>query len=362
MPLPSKRDAGELRARLQSWLTDALGHACEVGELSIPEGTGMSSETLLFDLVHDGRTEPMVARLRPDMNDWPVFRTYDLAAQAGAMRWVAARSDVPVPNVRWFEADESHLGAPFFIMDRVSGSAPTDMPPYVFGGSFLDAFTAEELRTLQDNAVKIHARLHAIPLDDEVSTFTKAPGGGESAEDALRRQLADFAGYYDWARDGVRYPIIDDSIAWLDANFPTGLGQATLNWGDARPGNILFDGVNPVAVLDWEMVDVGPREVDLGWMVFLHRFFQDIAAVFQMPGFPDFLRREDVADTYRAVTGVEIADLHWFEVFAGARFAAISLRTSGRGVAYGTMEPPADPEGLIMHRDLLRSMIDGTIS
>ncbi|MDH5238826.1 MAG: phosphotransferase family protein, partial [Acidimicrobiia bacterium] len=50
-PTRSSRDRGELRARLTSWLTGRLGRTSdvEIGEVSSPEGSGMSSETLLFD-------------------------------------------------------------------------------------------------------------------------------------------------------------------------------------------------------------------------------------------------------------------------------------------------------------------------
>ena len=47
--------------------------------------------------------------------------------------------------------------------------------------------------------------------------------------------------------------------------------------GDARIGNVLYEGFTPVAVLDWEMAALGPRGLDLGWLVFLHAFFQMIA-------------------------------------------------------------------------------------
>ena len=53
-----------------------------------------------------------------------------------------------------------------------------------------------------------------------------------------------------------------------------------LNWGDARVGNILYRDFAPIAVLDWEMATVGPREVDLAWMIFLHAFFHDMAVTF----------------------------------------------------------------------------------
>jgi len=31
-------------------------------------------------------------------------------------------------------------------------------------------------------------------------------------------------------------------------------------------------------VLDWEMAALAPRELDVSWFVFLHRFFQEITA------------------------------------------------------------------------------------
>ena len=61
-----------------------------------------------------------------------------MVAQAGAMRIVGNNSDLPVPNVRFLETDTSILGSPFLVMDRVNGRALPDMPPYVFGGSYMD--------------------------------------------------------------------------------------------------------------------------------------------------------------------------------------------------------------------------------
>jgi aminoglycoside phosphotransferase (APT) family kinase protein len=150
--------------------------------------------------------------------------------------------------------------------------------------------------------------------------------------------------------------LIERTFAWLDAHAPSAQ-PAVLNWGDARIGNMLFRDFTPVAVLDWEMAAVGPREVDLAWMVFLHRFFQDLAVRFEMPGLPDFMRPDEVAAQYESLTGHTPVALDWFEVFAALRFAIVSVRTSTRGIAYGQMEQPADPDDLVMFRALLDAMI-----
>ena len=47
--------------------------------------------------------------------------------------------------------------------------------------------------------------------------------------------------------------------------------------------------------------------------------------------------------------------LEWFEVLAALRFAIVSVRTSTRGIAYGQMEQPDDPDDLIMFREPARA-------
>ena len=69
---------------------------------------------------------------------------------------------------------------------------------------------------------------------------------------------------------------------------------------------------------------------------------------------------DDVARAYEEMTGRAVKPLEWFEVFAALRFAVVSIRTSTRGIAYGTMEKPDDPDDLVMFRSLLEQMLDGS--
>ena len=358
MPLPSKRDPQQLALTLEPWFAARLGAPCRITDVSIPEGSGMSSETLLFTVHHGDRSEAVVTRLRPDMNDWPVFPVYDLAAQAGAMTLVARYTSLPVPNVRFLENDESLLGSPFLVMGRVNGRALPDMPPYVFGGSFLDDFSVDDQRALARTVASIQARIHSIDLqrasNDGVDlSFLPTPTG-----DDIARLLAEQRAYYDWARGDLRLPVIERALDWLTEHRPTDPGPTVLNWGDARPGNVMFDGLAPTAVLDWEMVNAGPAGVDVGWLVFMHMFFQSLADVFQLPGFPEFCRVDDVLEAYVAAGGREIDDFEWYVNYASLRFAAIAIRTSLREVAYGNREMPDDPEDLIMHKAMLYEQID----
>ena len=185
MPMQSKYDLAELRHRLATSLSRRLDGHVDVGPISIPEGTGFSSETLLFDLEREGRLQPVVARLRPAADDFPVFPEYDLGKQARVMQLVADQTDVPVPEIIVYEPDEAVLGEPFILMARVAGEALPDMPPYTLGGSFLDGFTSDEHAAFRRNFMGLLATLHRIDLDEVDLSFI-APVDGDS----LGRQLA----------------------------------------------------------------------------------------------------------------------------------------------------------------------------
>ncbi|EUA13639.1 phosphotransferase enzyme family protein [Mycobacterium xenopi 4042] len=36
-------------------------------------------------------------------------------------------------------------------------------------------------------------------------------------------------------------------------------------------------------MLDWEMVTLGPRELDVAWMIFAHMVFQELAGLAGLP-------------------------------------------------------------------------------
>ncbi|MGH8976894.1 MAG: phosphotransferase family protein [Acidimicrobiia bacterium] len=352
---PWRRDPEELAARLSEWVRAAIAADRTVVDVHAP-GNGMSSETVLFDVRdHDGTIEHYVARLAPLPEVYPVFPEYDLELQRRCMELAREHTDVPAPEVPYSETDPAWLGSPFIVMRRIEGIPPLDVPPYVFDGWVMDA-TPEDRARMQRNAVRVLAQLHTITPETHDLSFLLRP---EFGDDPLDQQLGYQRWYYDWAREGATYPLIERTFDWLAANRPAGL-RTVLNWGDSRIGNMLWQDFEPVAVLDWEMATVGPPEVDVAWMIFLHSFFQDLAARFEMPGLPDFMDRAEIIATYEELTGHALQRVDWFEVYAALRFAIVSIRTSTRGIAYGSMEKPEDPDDLVMFRTLLEQMLAGT--
>ncbi len=357
LEIPWRRDPGELAPLLAAWVRHAVAADAELCGVEPPGGNGMSSETVLFGVRLRGEdtTRRYAARLAPLPSLVPVFPDYNLETQARCMQLVGTRTAVPVPRVQWVESDPQWLRTPFLVMDRVDGVPPSDMPPYVFGGWLAEA-APEARAALQANVVDVLVRLHELtPEHHDLAFLIPAPSG----ETPLGEQLLAQRRYYDWAREGLAYTLIERAFDWLEGH-RVSESPAVFNWGDARIGNILFRGVEPVAVLDWEMAAVGPAEIDLAWMIFLHRFFQDMAERYGMPGLPGFMARDEVAAAYEERSGHTVRDLEWFEVFAALRFAIISVRTSTRSIAYGTMDKPEDPNDLIMFRPLLEDMLQGT--
>lgn len=81
---------------------------------------GASRETWMFKAVWDeagGRqSAEFVLRKDPPASLVESERTLEYAFYSAFQD-----SPVPVPRMRWLENDTSHLGAPFFIMDRIGG-------------------------------------------------------------------------------------------------------------------------------------------------------------------------------------------------------------------------------------------------
>jgi aminoglycoside phosphotransferase (APT) family kinase protein len=354
------RDAATVPRVLTEWFAGILpaGADPQVEVHSGVDANGLSSETLLFDVTwtEDGgrRTDGYVARVAPAAEDVPVFPEYALQNQYDALRIVAERTDVPVPAVSHFEPTGEVLGTPFFVMDRVEGIVPPDVLPYNFGDNWLHDAPRERQRALQDATVDVIAKLHAVP--DAATTFAfldpRHPG-----DTPLARNLAGARAWYEFAAADIGpSPIVERALGWLEGALPD-VPETVLSWGDARIGNVLYRDFAPVAVLDWEMATIGPRQLDVSWLVFAHRVFESITGAMELPGMPHFLREEDVVAHYRSLTGVDLGDLHWFHVYNGVRWCIVFMRTGARQIHFGEIQRPDDIESLMFNKPLLEQLL-----
>ena len=363
-PEESRRDPEATRVGVQAWLATVLpeGADPQVDAVHVPERNGMSSETVLVDanwLVDGERTvRPLVFRIAPDDAAVPVFADYDFPSQFNVMAKVREVSDVPVPEVLWLQMDDAHIGAPFFVMARAVGDVPQDVLPYPFGDNWLhDADPADQERLVR-TSVEVLAKLHAI--EDPVDTFAFLASDAEG-DTPLRRHVNDLHAYYEWVcKDGMRTPVLERAFEWLDEHWPTDEGDPVLSWGDSRIGNTMYVDFEPTAVLDWEMAGLAPREVDLAWLIYIHRFFQDIVETLELPGMPDFLRRDHVEALYEELSGHTPRDMDFHTLYAALRYGVVAAQVQRRAIAFGQAEVPEDPDDMVMNRQALEEMMAGT--
>lgn len=359
----SGRDTSTIPSVLAEWLTPHLGVRPEVTVESGVDSNGMSSETIILTgrWTQDGKPveEKWVARVAPTQADVPVFTAYRMDHQFDVIRMVGELTDVPVPRVRWIEKTGDVLGSPFFLMDLVEGIVPPDVMPYTFGGNWFSDAPADKQRELQDATVEVLAKLHAIP--DAANTFGFLAEVDPPGDSPLRRHFGWLKDWYQFAVPDIgRSALVEQALAWLEDNFPTGVaaGEPVLSWGDSRIGNVLYQDFRPVAVLDWEMACIGPRELDVAWIIFAHMVFQELSGLAGLPGLPDVLREDDVRTTYERLSGAELGDLRWFYVYSGVIWCVVFMRTGARRVHFGEMEKPEDVESLFYHGGLLRRLIE----
>ncbi|MCW3014771.1 MAG: putative phosphotransferase [Solirubrobacterales bacterium] len=344
MDLPARPDPDDRRAPLERWLATKLPEASDaaIQAISGTPGAGFVNETLLVDVAWTDRSGPRTAgyvvRLQP--SEYTVlFQAREFfEPQYRLMRSLRERTDVPVPAVHWFEDDPSWLGAPFFVMSKIEGQTLPDVPPYFLSGWLHDAAPEQQAQTWW-STVEALAKVNrldwrAAGLDFVNPDRPQAPG--------LAQRLDYYRSAYEWAREGAVNPIVEATMAWLQRNQPTPEEPVALCWGDARPGNMVYEDFSVSAVLDWEMASLGPPLQDLGWWFFMHRaFFGDLHtgdpdSPVGLPGFPS---RDETIARWEELTGFSGAAIAYHEVFAGYRMAVHLQRMGSLFRRFGVVEP-----------------------
>ncbi len=321
-PTPLLEDTENTRRKLEEWLSEHRGHAVSIPHLDIPEATGMSNVTLLFEIEwqQDGQPgrEALVGRLQPEI-ERPVFPVYDLSLQYEVMESLGRHSDIPVPELRGLETDPSLLGVQFYFMKHIEGRIPTDMPPYNMDGWMVHETSESQRAAMWNTAVDTMARFHR--LDHKALGLSRLE---ESGQTPLQKQLDYWHAYMDWAMEGQHHTICADALGWLVANMPQN-EPTVLCWGDARLGNIIFkpslDGV--AAVLDWEMATLGNPVQDLAWFNYLDATFSEGLGMPRLEGLPSY---KDTVARWERASGRAADHYDYYLVFAGMRYGLILSR------------------------------------
>jgi aminoglycoside phosphotransferase (APT) family kinase protein len=173
-------------------------------------------------------------------------------------------------------------------------------------------------------------------------TLVEAPGAGA---DCLDRQLAHWEGFLAWGEGREPHHLARRVLAVLRRDRPPEPAEGpALVWGDSRLGNLVYRDRRVVAVLDWEMCDLGDPLQDLGYWLFADRALTEGSGCTRLPGFPS---AADTAARWSAATGRSADALGYFELFGGFRFTVIMLRMGALLAGMGLVPPELARDNLI---------------
>jgi aminoglycoside phosphotransferase (APT) family kinase protein len=240
-------------------------------------------------------------------------------------------AEVRTPRVLLTCDDESVIGAPFYVMERIEGDVVTTEIPDPLDNPEQRARMAADLI---DSLVEIHAvDWRACGLEG----YGKPTG-------YLPRQLRRFSGL--WEHNKTReVEVLERTTEWLASNLPES-PQATIVHGDYRLGNTMFAPGAParlVAIFDWELATIGDPLADLGYLTATYPEPGDdaftlfaLAAVTTREGFPT---RDELIARYEQRSGRSMSSVHWYQTLALWK-SAVFLEGSYKRLLAGTTDDP----------------------
>ena len=326
------------RESLVGWLSRRLAaQGCRdvrIQDLSAPDA-GYSGKTIFATVswtAADGAEWLRELVVRVQVPDQQLFVAPDALRQARVMSALAGQVGVPVPKIRFTEADPLVLGAPFYVMDRVRGRVPGDVPSWHRKGWTVGLSPAERAR-LHDNGLAALVALHRVDWRPGLG-FLDPPGAGT----ALDRYLAQLERWYEWCGPSRRFgpDILAAGLRHVLGNRPDDPGE-TVVWGDARVGNMCFaDDLSVAALFDWESATIGPPGIDLGWWLMFERYLCEAQGLRRLDGVPG---REATIARYRELGGGPVPGIDYYELLAAVVMTLITSRLADVLVDTGRVTP-----------------------
>jgi aminoglycoside phosphotransferase (APT) family kinase protein len=255
---------------------------------------GASRSTWAFDAVAPNERRSLILRIGPPDD---VHAGMELEARAQA---AAAAAGAPVPHVLVANNSPAALGNPFLICEEVKGEAIVRRIDRMLD----KAGGANGREGLLRQCAHALAAIHRADVHD--------------AELATQDQLAEWRGRLDAMGDTTA--TFEWAFRWLAAHRPA-QSPVHLVHGDYRMGNLIVDGSELAAVLDWELVHVGEVYEDLAW--FCIRAWRFGAPLSRAAGGLGSI--ESFLHAYEQAGGapVERAAFRWWLVLATLRWGVI---------------------------------------
>jgi aminoglycoside phosphotransferase (APT) family kinase protein len=221
---------------------------------------------------------------------------------------------VPCPVL--YCEDESVIGAPFYLMERVGGIILRARLPEGL------TLSQETMHRLSESFIANLVEIHGIDY--------QAAGLGDLGrpEGYVKRQIEGWTKrYYNARTDDV--PEIEKLAEWLLEHAPADSGRALIH-NDYKYDNVVFapaDLSRVVAVLDWEMATIGDPLMDfgtaLGYWVDADDPDEWKQLGFGLTALPGNLCRRDLVQLYSRLSGRDVGDVVFYFAYALLKVAVI---------------------------------------
>ena len=222
------------------------------------------------------------------------------------------------PEPLAYTDDESLIGCPFYVMERIQGIILRKNLPRGL------EFTPDQIRSLCVNLLDVHYQLHSVDY--------KAIGleGFGKPEGYVKRQVEGWSGRYQAAHTPDA-PTFERAMQWLHDKMPPDFPKPSVIHNDYKFDNVVLDPQVPLkikGVLDWEMATIGDPLMDLGGS--MGYWVQsddppDFQAARVVPtNLPGALTRKDLVKGYSEMAGIRIDNFDFYFCFGLFRLAVIA--------------------------------------
>ena len=234
-----------------------------------------------------------------------------------------------IPHPIIYCDDESIIGAPFFMMERVKGVILRNTAPKGVN------LNKEAFKKLSTHTVLNMVDLHNLELKKSNLISIGNPEG------YVNRQVTGWIGrYFKAETDSLK--AMNETAEWLEANQPTTSATAFIH-NDYKYDNLVLDehSLDIKAVLDWEMATVGNPLMDLGTTLAYWVEADDNKALraFNLTWPEGNLTRQQIIETYTDLQQININDILFYYVFGCFKLAVIAQQIYARFKKGFTKDP-----------------------
>jgi len=268
----------QIRSDLEKALSRRVGSI-----VSIPEGH--SGFTYFVDGDYVLRLPPPGARIAGPAD----------VVRQGRIMSALRSAGLPTPAIAMMSSEPLIDGRPFVLMERVDGVR------------IEETAQREAAADIAASAVSVLKTMQALPLEKT--------GIGDEEPVGLREEMMRWAMLMQRAPEELTTRA-GELGGLLAARVPDERAP-TLVHGDYHYGNMLFRGAEVVAVLDWEIAELGQPLLDLGCLcsMTVRRRFADAPS----PGGAVAIEMDELFNLY----GVEANEMRWYVALSLYKYAAI---------------------------------------